>query len=152
MVFQRNWVFWRNCPGKSLHLLGSLWVFHIPKETPFLQHYFFYFQCISGVSGILGTLHNSFLFNSYMICIYFMLMKIKGTLLKKINVLTTLTFRNHGYPIFVGVSVLKVVAYGNTQRACWFIIYHCCRIPVVTSCARLPTTNSTKLCYTPWKL
>ena len=47
-----------------------------------------------------------------------MLMKIKRTLLKKINVLTTLTFRNHGYPIFVGVSVLKVVAYGNTQRAC----------------------------------
>ena len=55
-----------------------------------------------------------------MICIFLILKKIKRTLLKKLNILTTSPSRNHGYPGFAGVPVLKVKAfcsYGNAQRA-----------------------------------
>ena len=122
-------VFWRKCPGKWLHLLGNLWAFHIWEENPFLRVqkktflYVTYFECV------LGALRNSFLFNNYMICIYFILKKRKRSSLKMINVLSTLPSRNHNYPVFVGVWVLKVRtyrSYGNTQRACWFK-YCCCR-------------------------
>ena len=43
-----------------------------------------YFKCV------FETLHNAFLFNFYMISIYFILKKRKITLLKQINMLTTL--------------------------------------------------------------
>ena len=69
------------------------------------------------------TLHNSFLFNFYMIFIYFILKKRKRTFLKKINILATLHSENHDYPVFVGVPVLRVMphhSYGNPQRTFWF--------------------------------
>ena len=40
--------------------------------------------------------------------------KRKITLLKKINILTTLP-SNHSYPIFAGVPVLKVTSYHNYE-------------------------------------
>ena len=43
-----------------------------------------------------------------MICRYFILKKIKITLLNKINILTNLPSHNHSYLIFARVSTLKV--------------------------------------------
>ena len=64
-----------------------------------------YFECF------FETLLNSFLVNFYMICTYFIHKKRKRTLLKKINILATLPSRNHSYPIFRRVPLLKVNAY-----------------------------------------
>ena len=79
------------------------------------------FSCAKYLECVLRTMHNSFLFNFYMICIYFIVKKIKRTLLKKINILTTFPSHNHNYPgVSAGVSVLKVRAlvYRNTRTAC----------------------------------
>ena len=52
-----------------------------------------------------------------MIFIYFILKKIKRTLFKKINILTTLPSQNHGYLVFAGVLILKVTAYCSYRNA-----------------------------------
>ena len=142
MVFWKNTLgSGKNCGGICPHLIGSLWAFHIWKVKLFLQHFFGKYDPYLRVQKIIflfamyfeyvfETLRNSFLFNFFMICIYSILQKIKRTLLKKINILTTLPSRNHGYPVFAGVPVLKVnayLSYRNAWRAFWFI-YRCCGI------------------------
>ena len=64
---------------------------------------------------VFETLHNSFLFNFYMICIYFILKKRKRLLLKQIKILTILPSSFRGYPVFPGVLLLKVTPYRLTR-------------------------------------
>ena len=128
-------------------MLGSLWAFHICKENFFLQHFYLErydpYLMVQMIIDVICDVFRVWLWdlsrhcvvhfvsNFYMICIYFILKKIKRTLLKKINILPTLPSRNHGYPVFAEIPFFKVNAYRsyeNARRVSRFI-YHCCGIP-----------------------
>ena len=125
-------IFWRNCPGKWPHLLGSLRAFDIPKEKPSLQQFyqgkyelyltiqdicFFLFIC-----DVFRVCPYSIQFNFYMIFVHFILKKIKRTLLKKDKYIDRPTF---DYPLFPRISILKINSMPYLQKcteSTWFIL------------------------------
>ena len=108
----------QNCLEAYAHFIFQnklfLHYFYLRKYDMYLWVQKINFLLTMYFERVFETLRHSFLFNFYMICIYFILKKKKRLLLKQIKIMTTLPSRIRGYPVFPGVLLLKVTPYRIT--------------------------------------